>query len=274
VDDLVAAERFYSEVFGGRIALSASGRPMRFGLTVAQRNYGQMPHTFFDIGGRRIGVYLQEKERPKPDSLHGAPTYSFAAATAKGFERVIEALRRLEVPFERTEDRFDGAAATLYFNDPAGNNFRIFVPVDADTDGGDPELAVSDLRIEAPDLDRSVQFYADVLGLDGARYGKERHSGAREAALGLPSGQTLFLTEVPFSPKGIDLSRNKPGPHLAFFVPPERWESLVDNLAARGIENGDRSPMFKGRTGEDRDTYLDEPSGHVIQLVSVAMHSQ
>jgi len=101
----------------------------------------------------------------------------------------------------------------------------------------------------------------------------DKRSGAREAALSLPSGQNLFLTEVPFSPKGIELRRTKPGPHLAFYVAPERWDALMEHLAAKGIPNGDRSTMFKGRTPDDRDTYLDEPSGHVIQLVSEAANS-
>ena len=273
VDDLVAAESFYAEVFGGRIALNASGRPMRFGLNVAQRNGGQVPHTFFDIGGRRIGVYLQEQERSKRGSVYGIPTYAFAA-TERGLSHVLSVLKRRAAEYVAAENDSPNALSSIYFNDPAGNSFHVFVPKtrsDASKNGGDEvDLAVSDLRIEAPDLDRSVRFYAEILGLDVSAHGKDKHSGAAEAVLRLPSGQSLYLTQVPFSPKGIGLSRTKPGPHLAFYVEPERWDSLVKHLAAKGIANGDRSTAFKGRTAADRDTYLDEPSGHVIQLVSAA----
>ena len=57
VDDLVVAEEFYVRVFGGRIT-------RRNGLNVRQRKRGAVPHTFIQIGGKRMGVYLQSEDRP------------------------------------------------------------------------------------------------------------------------------------------------------------------------------------------------------------------
>ena len=54
VDDLVIAEEFYARVFGGRIT-------RRNGLNVRQRKRGAVPHTFIQIGGKRMGVYLQSE---------------------------------------------------------------------------------------------------------------------------------------------------------------------------------------------------------------------
>ena len=58
VDDIVIAEEFYVRVFGGVIT-------KRNGLNVRQRKRGAVPHTFIQIGGKRMGVYLQSDERPR-----------------------------------------------------------------------------------------------------------------------------------------------------------------------------------------------------------------
>ena len=60
VDDIVVAEEFYARVFGGVIT-------KRNGLNVRQRKRGAVPHTFIQIGGKRMGVYLQSDERPAAD---------------------------------------------------------------------------------------------------------------------------------------------------------------------------------------------------------------
>src|SRR5262245_19831726 len=70
VDDLVVAEEFYVRVFGGRIT-------RRNGLNVRQRKRGAVPHTFIQIGGKRMGVYLQSEERSQASGSRGLPTYSF-----------------------------------------------------------------------------------------------------------------------------------------------------------------------------------------------------
>ena len=57
VNDIVVAEDFYSQVFGGKVV-------KRHGLTVRSRSLG--PHTFITVAGKRIGVYLQKEERGTP----------------------------------------------------------------------------------------------------------------------------------------------------------------------------------------------------------------
>ena len=54
VDDIVAAEEFYVQVFGGKIV-------KRNGLNVRSQSLG--PHTFIEVANKRIGVYLQKEER-------------------------------------------------------------------------------------------------------------------------------------------------------------------------------------------------------------------
>ena len=93
VDDLVIAEEFYARVFGGRIT-------RRNGLNVRQRKRGAVPHTFIQIGGKRMGVYLQSENRAEPAGARGLPTYSFttterrARRNSKRLKRFGRNLRR------------------------------------------------------------------------------------------------------------------------------------------------------------------------------------
>ncbi len=85
VDDIVIAEEFYVRVFGGVIT-------KRNGLNVRQRKRGAVPHTFIQIGGKRMGVYLQSEERSLPTGARGLPTYSFTT-TREGLAEVAKELK-------------------------------------------------------------------------------------------------------------------------------------------------------------------------------------
>lgn len=273
VDDVVAAEDFYQGVFGCQIAIGPSGTPMRIGLNVKQSRGGMLPHTFFDVAGRRIGVYLQTDERGSAPAVWGAPTYSFIADEA-GLAAVEAALAARKAAYAKpSADETPMAVQSLVFADPAGNHFHVYVPrggVKART--GEGRLAgVGYVRLEAPDLARSERFYGDVFGLEVLERRRNERLGATEAVLPLPGGQSVILTETPFAFKGTMLSRLEPGPHLAFYVAPERWDGFIANLAARGVAHGDRAADLKDRRGQERDTYIDDPAGYVLQLVSDAV---
>jgi catechol 2,3-dioxygenase-like lactoylglutathione lyase family enzyme len=268
VDDLLAAESFYMDVLGGRVALNAHGGPMRLGLNVQAFMAGSRPHTFFVIAGKRIGAYLQCEVRPKAQSVHGGPTYSFVTSP-RGLDRLAGALRERDHPFEGPVDD-DGVPAvrSLFFNDPAGNHYHVYVPAEPRNAATDDALAgVGYLRLEAPNLEASIRFYTETFGLEVQAIGRNERLDAREATLRMPSGQLLFLIEVPFSAKGIKLGWNIPGPHLAFFVPGVRWDTLYGRLAELGIANGDVLPEMKGRKPGELDTYLSDPAGYRLQLV-------
>ena len=89
VNDIVVAEDFYSQVFGGKVV-------KRHGLTVRSRSLG--PHTFITVAGKRIGVYLQKEECGMPITPQGTPTYSFTT-TAHGLQDVIRALEEWKIKF-------------------------------------------------------------------------------------------------------------------------------------------------------------------------------
>ena len=260
VDDLIAAEEFYVRVFGGVIT-------KRNGLNVRQRKRGAVPHTFIQIGGKRMGVYLQSEERPLSDSPRGLPTYSFTT-TPQGIERTIAELRNTQTPFDGpVANAHSFADRTIFFADPAGNHYAVYTPKTSDDlpeRPSKPMTGVGYIELEAPDVRASIDFYAKVLGFE------VQSETNFQATLIMASGQTLILTRAPFSSKGLVMSRKVPGPHIAFYIPGAKWQQALAHLEKLGIENADRGAA-KERTGEQGGTYMDDPAGYVIQFITDGM---
>ena len=262
VDDIVVAEEFYVQIFGGQVT-------KRNGLNVRQRKRGAVPHTFIQIGGKRMGVYLQSDERSKPAGARGLPTYSFTT-TAWGLDEVGDELNSLGVKFEGPiAQALSFANRSLFFTDPAGNHYAVYTPKNIAAPVSDATgrmTAVGYIELEAPDVEASSDFYARVLGFEV----QSRNANLRQATLKMTSGQTLILTEAPFSPKGLVMSRKVPGPHIAFFVPAAKWSAALAHLNELEIENGDRGAA-KERTDGQGGTYMDDPAGYVIQFITDGM---
>ncbi|MSP41506.1 MAG: VOC family protein [Deltaproteobacteria bacterium] len=267
VNDIVAAEDFYVDVFGGKIV-------KRNGLNVRSQSLG--PHTFIDVAGKRIGVYLQKEERGQAATPRGTPTYSFTTTSA-GLRQVIGTLEARGIKYEGPVAKAHPfAASTVFFADPAGNNFAIYVP--NDDDGGSAPTSerltgVGYLQLEAPNLDSSIKFYEQVLGFSLLGRGRDARSDHAQATLRMASGQILLLTETAFASKGFPMSRLIPGPHLGFYVAPEQWRDALAQLERLNIPNGDRGVEAKGRTpGGTAGTYMDDPAGYVIQYITEGMN--
>ena len=124
--------------------------------------------------------------------------------------------------------------------------------------------AVGYMELEAPDVRASRDFYRQVLGFE------LQSQSETQAALTMPSGQTLILKSAPFSSKGLVMSRKVPGPHIAFYVPATRWPTALAHLEKLGIENGDRGAAKERHDGQG-GTYMDDPAGYVIQLITDGM---
>jgi catechol-2,3-dioxygenase len=259
VDDLIAAEEFYTRVFGGVIT-------KRNGLNVRQRKRGAVPHTFIQIGGKRMGVYLQSDERPRPESARGLPTYSFTT-TVQGLEQTMTELSSLRAEFAGpVTNAHSFADRTIFLTDPAGNHYAVYTPktVDNKSSRNKPMSGVGYIELEAPDVNASIDFYAKVLGFE------VQDKNNAQATLKMASGQTLILTRASFSSKGLVMSRKVPGPHIAFYVPAAKWKDALAHLETLGVENGDRGAA-KERTGEQGGTYMDDPAGYVIQFITDGM---
>jgi catechol-2,3-dioxygenase len=266
VDDMIVAEDFYVRIFGGLIT-------KRNGLNVRQRKRGAVPHTFIQIGGKRMGVYLQSEERPQPKGARGLPTYSFTT-TKRGLEETATELEHLSVRYEGPVlNAHAFSYESLFFADPAGNHYEVYTrensSVDADGNRG-RMTGVGYLELEAPDVKASIEFYQKVLGFEIQTDANNSQSSPKQATMKMASGQTLILTEAPFSPKGLVMSRKVPGPHIAFYVPAAKWSLALLQLNKLGIENGDRGAA-KERTEGQGGTYTDDPAGYVIQFITDGM---
>ena len=266
VNDIVMAEDFYGQVFGGRVV-------KRNGLNVRSQSLG--PHTFIQIANKRIGVYLQKEERGQIPAPRGTPTYSFTANPA-GLGEVIQALQSWKIEYEGPlANSHPFAASTIFFADPAGNNFAVYVPTSDEsgsTERGEKLTGVGYLELEAPNLDGSVKFYEQVLGFSLLGRGRDARTDKVQATMRMASGQYLILTQTAVAPKGFPMSRLIPGPHIGFYVAPRQWREALAQLDRLGIPNGDRGAEAKGRTpGGTAGTYMDDPAGYVIQYITEGM---
>jgi catechol 2,3-dioxygenase-like lactoylglutathione lyase family enzyme len=259
VDDMIVAEEFYVRVFGGVIT-------KRNGLNVRQRKRGAVPHTFIQIGGKRMGVYLQSDERPQPSSRRGVPTYSFTTTT-KGLDVLMTALGESGGAFDGpVRHAHSFADQMVFFTDPAGNHYAVYTPKNsaaAPLTANGRIAGVGYIELEAPDVNASIEFYAKVLGFEL----QGRSENGVQATLKMASGQTLILTHAPFSSKGLVMSRKVPGPHIAFYVPAANWSAALAHLDALGIANGDRGAAKERHDGQG-GTYMDDPAGYVIQFIT------
>jgi lactoylglutathione lyase len=115
-------------------------------------------------------------------------------------------------------------------------------------------------RYRVNDLDRSIRFYREVLGLEEVR----RHKS--------PRGSELVFLKAPLSEETIELcSYPASGPvqvqadltHLAFEVP-----SLAEygkHLASLGLAYSD-GPTYKA-DGSGGFAFIDAPEGYEIELI-------
>jgi lactoylglutathione lyase len=114
-------------------------------------------------------------------------------------------------------------------------------------------------RYRLNDLERSVKFYKDVLGLEEIR----RHKS--------PRGSELVFLKAPHSEETIELCHfPSSGPvqvqpdltHLAFEV--ESLEEFGRHLAAHGLKYSD-GPTLKENGGGF--AFIDAPEGYEIELI-------
>lgn len=117
-------------------------------------------------------------------------------------------------------------------------------------------------RYRLNDLERSVRFYKDVLGLEEIRRNKS------------PRGSELVFLKTPGSEELIELcSFPASGPvqvqpdltHLAFEV--ESLETFGKHLAAHGLKYSD-GPHYKDKGGGF--AFIDAPEGYEIEVIQPA----
>jgi lactoylglutathione lyase len=119
-------------------------------------------------------------------------------------------------------------------------------------------------RFRVNDLEKTISFYKDVLGLEELR----RHTSGR--------GSQLVFLKAPDSDEEIEICKfDESGPvvvgpdltHLAFEV--DDLDEFAKNAAAKGY------PLSDGphSTGTARIAFIDAPEGYEIELIERATRS-
>ena len=143
--------------------------------------------------------------------------------------------------------------------------------------------AVSHIAICTRDMDKSLAFYRDMLGMrvlvdgmtdptEGGRlqnYQQARQSRRRVSlSFGVGKKPTLTITSHPGEDiAGAPLKLDQMGiTHFSFTVPDT--EALLDELLAKGAPLGGPREAFTNAQGRVRSFYVYDPDGIIIQFDS------
>jgi catechol 2,3-dioxygenase-like lactoylglutathione lyase family enzyme len=112
------------------------------------------------------------------------------------------------------------------------------------------------------DLEASLHFYRDVLGLEPFGLEEYRRGERPLVSLRIAEDFILHLTPDPdFTPTstgGYD--------HLALVVEGTQPDTLVEYLTGKGVEIEERFESIAGAQGEGPALYVRDPDGYRIEL--------
>ena len=127
-----------------------------------------------------------------------------------------------------------------------------------------PISGLYEAHLTVADLDRSIEFYRDVLGLPLAHTVPSRH--AAFFWIGAPGAAMLGLWSIHSSPLFMRL-------HIAFRVTLPQLETSVQALHAAGLtpRNGGHGPAIEEPVVltwmPAASVYFDDPDGHSLEYI-------
>jgi catechol 2,3-dioxygenase-like lactoylglutathione lyase family enzyme len=145
------------------------------------------------------------------------------------------------------------------------------------------------LALVCKDMDRTVKFYRDVLGMPLIKTIELPRGMGQHFFFDLGNGDSLAFFWFPNAPDAVPgVSSAKPGPmpgpsahgsmnHVAFNVAPEKIDTYYEKLKAKGIEctrvvNHDDSPMQASLeltpTTFVRSIYFYDPDGIALEFAA------
>ncbi len=125
--------------------------------------------------------------------------------------------------------------------------------------------ALDHFVLRVRDLDASLAFYRDILGLP-IQFLDEYRAGQRPFVSARIGGQLLDLVPDPtFDPAA---GRNTGGfLHFCVGVPAGRLHGIIPWLKERGVNMLEDQPMPRmGATGMGLSIYITDPDGYVVEL--------
>jgi lactoylglutathione lyase len=117
-------------------------------------------------------------------------------------------------------------------------------------------------RYRLNDLEKSVKFYKEILGLEEVRRHKSPR-GSELAFLKAPGSEELI--ELCYFPSSGAVQVQPDLTHLAFEV--ENLEAFGKHLAAHGLKYSDGPTMKENGGGF---AFIDAPEGYEIELIQVS----
>jgi len=115
--------------------------------------------------------------------------------------------------------------------------------------------------IPVNDLDRAIEFYRDVLGMDVANVARDDLRGLGRADL-RSGGSIVVLFQRP-NPIERDALAEDGVTHQAFFVDGDDFDTAEERMRAAGVRIHE-VPVVERRSG--RGFYFFDPDGNLLQL--------
>jgi catechol 2,3-dioxygenase-like lactoylglutathione lyase family enzyme len=120
---------------------------------------------------------------------------------------------------------------------------------------GIPVTGVNELVLEVVDLEESIRFYTEVLGLPLVE--RWDHRDAVWVMAGDRTRIGLWRPQV-----GLAGGRGGVHVHYAMHLPEESYDAAVERLRAHGLRV--QEEVFEEDRG--RAAYVTDPDGHVVEL--------
>lgn len=260
IEDLVRAEEFYTNVLGIPIY-------ERRGLRVVDVQAGTLPRTFLNVAGHRVGLFLGRETLPKDTELRGCPVVGLEV-TPEGFTQIADRLKdRPSVQFEGPclREGLGPKAVSLLVQDPWGNRVELVEKEAPALEERSPYVGLSHLELEVTHLDRSTDFYAQVLGLE--IMGREEDALGRPTIfMQTPGKQWLILHEVETLGVRSSAYYRFEGQHYAFVTPTvAALAQLRESIAEKGGKL-DALEEAQVRSASAHGLYFTDFDGNPLQL--------
>jgi catechol 2,3-dioxygenase-like lactoylglutathione lyase family enzyme len=128
--------------------------------------------------------------------------------------------------------------------------------------------ALDHIVLNIGDIDRSLKFYTEVLGLRG-----ERVAEFRAGKVGFPSVRVNNATIIDLFPRPNAAASDVPDSkadrnlnHFCLVVEPEDFAGIVEYLNERGV-SVNRGPISRwGARGQATSVYFFDPDGNEIEI--------
>ncbi len=124
---------------------------------------------------------------------------------------------------------------------------------------------LAEIVLSVHDLDTSLRFYRDTLGLTLVSAPDFRPVFLRAGDPAVTVPQLVVLVPLPPGTPSFPTDKpSRPLHHLAFELAPDDFDRMRDHLAARGhaIRTG-QHPVIPSRT-----MYVDDPDGNEVEFIA------